>query len=216
MFLGLDLLFWNISFSYTTVANANLLANLAPFTIIPLSFLFYNERITLNFLAGLALTIVGLFILISGKSIISASHLYGDMLAFMTSVFYAIFMLIVYKVRKKYNAMTIMYYSAYGSLLVLLPAALLVEGFKMPVTFNDWWPLIALALFSQIFGQGGLSFCLGRIKPIIASILVLMQPVISAIYALILFAERLTLLEISGIAIILAGVFGAKRSHTDG
>lgn len=31
IFLALDLIFWNISFSFTTVANANLLANLVPF-----------------------------------------------------------------------------------------------------------------------------------------------------------------------------------------
>ncbi len=44
IFLALDLIFWNISFSFTTVANANLLANLVPFTIIPLSYLFTKRN----------------------------------------------------------------------------------------------------------------------------------------------------------------------------
>ena len=34
-FLAGDLALWNISFSYTSVANANLPANLTPFTVIP-------------------------------------------------------------------------------------------------------------------------------------------------------------------------------------
>lgn len=37
-FLAGDLTFWNSSFSYTSVANANLLVNLTPFTVIPVSY----------------------------------------------------------------------------------------------------------------------------------------------------------------------------------
>ncbi|MGF9923913.1 EamA family transporter, partial [Bacillus toyonensis] len=37
VFLAGDLILWNVSFHYTSVANANLLANLVPLVIIPFS-----------------------------------------------------------------------------------------------------------------------------------------------------------------------------------
>ncbi|WP_258861943.1 DMT family transporter [Streptococcus milleri] len=48
-FLAGDLTLWNISFSYTSVANANLLANLTPFTVIPFSYFFFKEKMTKRF-----------------------------------------------------------------------------------------------------------------------------------------------------------------------
>ena len=45
LFLAGDVALWNTSFSYTTVANANLLTNLTPFTVIPVSFFLFREKI---------------------------------------------------------------------------------------------------------------------------------------------------------------------------
>ncbi|UUE09882.1 DMT family transporter [Dickeya zeae] len=71
---------------------------------------------------------------------------------------------------------------------------------------------MGLALFSQILGQGGLSYSLGRITPLLASVLVLSQPVISACYALMIFREKLSPMEMSGIFVVLSGIFFSKRS----
>lgn len=43
-FLAGDLTLWNSSFSYTSVANANLLVNLNPFTVIPVSCFLFKEK----------------------------------------------------------------------------------------------------------------------------------------------------------------------------
>ena len=44
-FLARDLTLWNSSFSYTSVANANLLVNLNPFNVIPVSYFLFKEKI---------------------------------------------------------------------------------------------------------------------------------------------------------------------------
>lgn len=210
-FLAGDLILWNISFSYTTVANANLLANLVPFSIVPACYFLYKEKISRNFLIGLCLAILGLFILISGKQHTNDGDMFGDFLAFMTSIFYSIFLLIVYKVRARVSSVQVMYYSAFGSVIVLLLASLIMEGITYPASWRELWPIIGLAIFSQILGQGGLSYILGKISATLASILVLMQPVISALYAYFLFQEYLSLQEIIGIFIVIIGIFFAKN-----
>lgn len=209
-FLAGDLILWNISFSYTTVANANLLANLVPFTIVPASYFLYKEKISKQFLIGLCLAIMGLFVLISGKQNINEGNIFGDTLAFITSIFYATFLLIVYKVRTRVSSIQVMYYSSYGSLIVLLFASLIIEGVSYPTIWTELWPLFGLAIFSQILGQGGLSYILGKISANMASMLVLMQPVISALYAYLIFNENLSLQEIFGIIIVIIGIFFAK------
>lgn len=211
VFLAGDLILWNISFSYTTVANANLLANLVPFSIVPACYFLYKENISRNFLIGLLLAVLGLFILITGKQNTTDGNIFGDLLAVMTSIFYATFLLIVYKVRKRASSVQVMYYSAYGSLIVLLIASLTIEGLSYPSSWRELWPLIGLAVFSQILGQGGLSYILGKISANVTSILVLMQPVISALYAYFLFHEYLTTQEIIGIIIVIIGIVFAKN-----
>lgn len=212
-FLAADLILWNISFHYTTVANANLLANLVPFTIIPVSYFVYQEKISFRFFISLIITLFGLAIPIGGKTSITSDNLFGDFLAASTSLFYAAFLLTVYRLRKRIATTLIMYYSAYGSLLVLGLFAFILEGWHIPTNWQSIWPLLGLALFSQILGQGGLSYVLGKISAIMASLLVLTQPVISAMMAYFLFHESLTYLEWFGMMVVLVGIFIAKQKN---
>ena len=211
VFLALDLIFWNVSFSYTTVANANLLANLVPFTVVPICYFIYKESISKKFVIGSFIIILGLFFLMYGKVSPTINNFKGDLLAALTSIFYGLFLVIVYKLRDTKSTIQIMSYASIGCFLVLLPASLFIEGFYIPISWGDFYPLIGLALLSQILGQGGLSYCLGKIKASYASLLVLMQPVISAIYAYFLFDEKLSFIEILSMFIILFGLFIANR-----
>ncbi|PHM30224.1 DMT family transporter [Xenorhabdus innexi] len=210
-FLAGDLILWNISFHYTTVANANLLANMVPFIIVPVSYFFFREKISTRFFFSLLVTLVGVFILIEGKENAISGNAYGNVLAFITSIFYATFLLIVYKVRSKASALQIMYYSSFGALPILFIAALSNEGISYPRNTSELLPLLGLAIFSQILGQGGLSYILGKISANIASVLVLTQPVISAIFSYFIFREILSTMEMVGVFIVLLGIFLIKK-----
>lgn len=212
VFLAGDLILWHISFNYTTVANANLLANLVPFTIIPISFFVFKEKISKYFLGGLIITLAGVAVLMAGKIKPSPSNFIGDLMAFSTSIFYALFMLSVYKVRDKISALTIIFVSAFGSLPVLFVAMGVMEGFYVPSNFKELAPLLALAILCHIGGQGLMAFCLGKLSANLSSVLVLFQPIIAAIYAYFIFAERLSLIEICGIFITLIGIYFAKKN----
>lgn len=212
IFLGMDLILWNISFHMTTVANSNLLANLVPFTIIPVSYFVFKEKIPPKFFIGLAVTIIGIIVLMFGKLQPSVDNFQGDLLAFLTSIFYALFLLTVYKVRDEVCATLIMFISAFGSCITLFIAMTVMEGFYIPKNLNELYPLIGLALISQILGQGILSFALGKVKASLSSVLVLAQPVIAAIYSFIIFSEKLSIIEILGIFITLLGIYFTKKS----
>ncbi|WP_065838451.1 DMT family transporter [Campylobacter fetus] len=212
VFLAFDLILWHISFSYTTVANANLLANLVPFTIIPVSYFLFKEKINLYFFIGLVVTLVGIVILVSGKLNPTPDNFIGDLMAFSTSIFYALFMITIYKMRDKIKTTTVIFVSAFGSLPVLAIAMGINEGIYIPMSFDELWPLLALALLCHIGGQGLMAFCLGKVSANLSSVLVLAQPVIAGIYAFILFEEVLSIFEVFGMFVVLAGIYFAKKN----
>lgn len=213
IFLALDLVFWNISFHYTSVANANLLANLVPFTVVPIAYFVYKEKISRWFFIGGGIILLGTMILMANKINPRPENFKGDLLAILTSFFYGLFLATVYRLRTQFNTIQIMSYASIGCLLILFPLGIILEGIYLPISWQDIYPLLGLALLSQILGQGGLSYCLGKINASYASLLVLMQPIISAFYAYWLFDEHLSSWEMIGMLITLIGLYLANRSN---
>ena len=101
----------------------------------------------------------------------------------------------------------IMFISTFGTLLVLATVIFFTEGFYVPQNFGE---LLALALVSQILGQGLLAYCLGKANACLSSLITLSQPVVAALYAWVIFNESFNLQTIIAILITLTGVYLAK------
>ncbi|WP_324825366.1 DMT family transporter [Sinanaerobacter sp. ZZT-01] len=215
VFLAGDVALWNLSFSYTSVANANLLTNLTPFTVIPVSYFLFKEKIPKFFLVGAAITLFGVFVLISGKANPSTSNYFGDFLAFCASFFYASFLLIAYRLRDRLESSVIMFVSSFGSVTALFIFSLFVEGVQVPHGVEQLWPLLALTFCLQIVGHNLLAHCQGKINVNLSSILCLAQPAIASLYSFVIFSERLSIKEIIGIIIVIAGVYLVKAQYDE-
>lgn len=148
-FLARDLTLWNSSFSYTSVVNANLLVNLNPFTVIPVSYFLFKEKMMPKFLFGGLITLIGVLVLMANKASMSPDRLLGDSLSLGSSIFYAMFMITVYKLRDSITSTIIMFISAFGTLLVLATVIFFTKGFYVPQNFGELWPLLALSLLSN-------------------------------------------------------------------
>lgn len=211
--LGLALILWNFSFKLTSVANATLLANMVPFTIIPISYFMYNKRFNKNFYFGLGITLIGLIALVLGKSEISESGFIGDGLALITSVFYGLFLFMVSKLRETISSRTISLISSLGSLCTLFVAMVITEGFSYPRNWKEIIPLLGLSILSHVLGQGLLSYSIGKLEVSMSSVLVLIQPVIAAILSFVIFREVLSIQEILGMIIVILGISVSKNSE---
>lgn len=213
IFFGIDLALWFLSFNYTSVANANLFANLTSFTIIPVSYFLFKEKIPSKFLLSVIITVIGVVILLKGKADPSQSSFFGDFISFVASFFYAIFILSVYKTRDRVNSLTIIFIASFSTALSIFSIMIFREGFVIPKTFNELWPLLGVAICSHVIGQGLMSYSLGKVRASLTSVLALSQPVIAAIYSFLLFSEKLTIIEISGILITSVGIYYAKKTN---
>lgn len=212
-FLAGDVSLWNLSFSYTSVANANLLTNLTPFTVIPLAYLLFKEKIPKMFLLGAAITFIGVIVLLDGKATPAPENFFGDFLALCASFFYAGFLLIAYKLRDKYTSSVIMLVSGLGSCTTLFCTAALVEGIQVPSSPSAIWPILGLTLCLQVVGHNLLAHCQGKLSVNLSSVICLSQPAIASIYSLFIFGEHITMTEIMGILIVVGGVFLVQAQY---
>lgn len=213
-FLAGDVSLWNLSFRYTSVANANLLANLTPFTVIPISFFVFKEKVPKLFWLGLGATLLGVFVLIGGKVNPVAGNYFGDLLALCTSFFYAGFLLISYRMRDHVKSTVIMFVSGIGSAVTLLASASSIEGVQVPLKLQELWPILGLTFCLQLIGHNLLTHCQGKVSINLSSIICLSQPAIASIYSFIIFSETISMKEILGIAIVIAGVYLVKLQYT--
>ena len=213
LFLAGDVALWNTAFGYTTVANANLLTNLAPFTVIPVSYFLFHERLPKLFLPGAAVTLAGVLLLVGGKASPVPDNYFGDFLALAAAFFYAGFLLIAYRLRDSIESSVIMFVSAFGGLVGLFGASLAVEGLQVPHGWSDIWPILALTLCVQVVGHNLLTHCQGKLSVNLSSVICLSQPAIAAVYSWAVFSEQLSTLEILGIVIVMAGVYIVKKQY---
>ncbi len=212
MFFAGDMGFWHWSIMYTTVANATLFANFAPIFVTLASFLFFHERFSRLFILALIVATTGMIILMGTSAKSGGTFLTGDALGIIAAVFYAAYLLSVGRLRGKNSTLLIMFWSSLSASIVLLPVSILAGESLMPDTANGWVILFALAWVSHIGGQGLIAYALAHLSTAISSVSLLVQPVVAAILAWILFSEALSVIQIIGGITVLLGIFLARRA----
>ena len=211
IFFALDLLFFNLALRNTSVANVNLIAALVCFILVPIGEIFFHEKMKKSFLLGGIIAVCGVVILIKGRGIDSNASIYGDFLALLSVLCYGLFLALIYKLRRKYGTMEIMFFACFGSSITLFVLALCIEGFQIPQNCDEWWLVILIAFFGQVVGQGFFNYIMGKANTQTSSLLLLFSPAIAALMGFLLLGEKLGFFEIIGIIIIMIGVYFAKR-----
>jgi drug/metabolite transporter (DMT)-like permease len=211
LFAG-DILFWHWSITYTTVADATLFANFAPVIVTIGAWLYLGERITRQFLAGMALAMVGAALLVNASAALGARYVLGDGLGIITACFFGSYVVAVARLRDRHRASTIMFWSS-AVTCVLLLAATLVSGERLlPATANGWLVLLALAWISQAMGQGLIAYALGHLPASFSALAILIEPLTAAILGWAWLGEALGVLQAVGGVIVLAGIAVARRA----
>jgi drug/metabolite transporter (DMT)-like permease len=212
LFFAGDLAIWHWSIRFTSVANATLLANFAPIFVALGGWLFFRQRVSLKFLLGMGIALVGTLFMVGQSFRLSAQHLWGDALGLVTAMFYAGYLLSVKELRSEFSTATIMTWSGIVSCLVLLPVALLSGEGLLPMSAAGWWVLLGLALISHFGGQSLIAFALAKLPAAFSSVALLVQPVAAAVFAWLILSEALSPWQALAGALALAGIFVARRA----
>ncbi len=214
LFFAGDLAVWHWSIVLTSVANATLLANLAPIFVALAAWLLFHRRPTGRFVAGLVTALAGTAALIGGDFHLGGKELLGDGLGVVTAMFYAAYQIAVTRLRAGASTSTIMAWSGLVTAVVLLPLALVSGEQILPLTAAGWVKLAGLALISQVAGQSLIAYAMAHLPATFSSVGLLLQPVVAALLAWVLLGETLGYVEIAGALVVLAGIRLAHQAET--
>ncbi len=205
-----DLITWHISIHLTSVTNSTLLANMAPVVVTLGTWVFLRRPPRRAFLIGLALSIVGVFVLNSGSSR-AGSHWRGDAVALGAACFYAGYFVLLARARRIFSTGVVMLWSTIAASVCILPVALVFEPAFVPTMVAGWAVVLALGWIVHAGGQGLVAFSMAWLPATFSSLTLLIQPVVAAILASIFLGEPLTVVQAAGGSIVIAGIVLASR-----
>lgn len=209
LWFAADLASWHSGIIRTTTANATLFGNCTAFLLAGWAILVQGQKAKRAVLISLALAAAGTGLLLGNSAEIGGEHLAGDLLSLLAAAFYTGYILTVMKMRDRFATSTVLGLATLSCAALLLPAALFFE----PEQFwpQNWWPLVALAISSQILGQGLMVYSSGRLPAPVIGLGLLVQPMVSAVSGWMVFGEALGLIELVGGAMIVAALVMIRR-----
>ncbi len=204
---------WSWSLSQTTVAMSTLLISLKPIFTCLFAWLLLGQRFDNKFLLGMVIAIGGVGAMGVGDLQIGAGKIQGDAAALLAGTLEAAYLLTVEKLRTKFIPTTIIFWCCGLGTLLSLPIFLFTEDRLFPYSVNGWVFVISLTIVSQVLGQVFLAYSLKKFSSGLVALVLLLEPVLAAIVAWVIFGEKLSLFDWVALFVILLGLCLAVSSQ---
>jgi len=211
LMFALDLGFWHYGIKYTSVGASTVLSNLTPVVVTVFAWVFLKQRPRLLFLAAMVVAVAGAWMMGIGRGagtpVLNAPL--GDALSLTTAFWYALYFLTISAARKTWPTNRLMFWSGVTGAPLLLITALALREQILPTTAAGLAACIGLGVVHTA-GQGSIAWAMGRLPTSLASVVVLVQPVVATYAGFLLFGEALGPLQSLGAVVALAGVVLAQ------
>lgn len=211
VFFGLDIAFWHASLVLTSVANATFIVNLGNAAVGLVAWIILKERPAKIWPYAIGIALVGALLLSRGAAGETDSAVTGDLLALVAAVMVGLYLFCAKLARRTETSMNVLFWSTATTLAVSLLASAARSEALIPPDPSWLVAPLSLAIVVHVLGQGLIVAGVGRAPASVAGVLLLIQPVAAALIAWPLFGEQLTLVQLAGSALILAGVWLAGR-----
>lgn len=214
LFFAGDLGSWHWGIHWTSVANASLLAGFSVVFVGLWAWIAWRQVQGAGFLASVAVSLVGMALLVGPGGGWNPRHLRGDLLTLLATLLYSAYLVVLTTERKRSAFLPTIAWSSAVSAVLLLPLALSSAEPFLPASARGWAVLLGLALVSQVVGQALITYAFAHVPPVLSTVSLLVQPVVATVLAWILFAERLSGARLLGAVLVLGGIGAAKASSS--
>lgn len=210
VFFALDLSSWHVGIEFTRLGNATLFGNSGSLVLMVWGFSLLRRWPRMREAAALLFAAGGIAILLGRSFEVSAATLGGDMLCMLAGLLYAFYLIILQRARSNIGPWGILLIASIAGLPVTAGIAALRGE---PFWPQDWTPVIALALSSQVIGQGLLVYSLGYFRPLVIGLALLTQTAVAVLAGWIVFGETLGLQDSLGMVLLAAALVLARAEQ---
>ena len=209
-------IFFNLSLLYTSASTGALIQAFIPVVIALLAVIFLKEKLSALQITGLLVSVIGV-VLVGALSPADASArqpLLGNALMVVAVIAWGIYTILSKKLAGA-DVMAVTFYSTLAGTLLLLPAAL-IEGWHQPLPVIPaavWLSVLYLGILASALSYFWYNRVLNELPASLVGIFINLDPVIGAGIAVIFLHEKITLLQVAGTVLVLAGVWLSSK-HT--
>ena len=201
---------WIWSLEYTTVAISTLIVTSTPIWTALYDALVLKRPLSRVATIAFATGIVGMGMVVGFDTTappVAGHQLLGATLAFVGSLGIGAYFILVREVREALDTRAIVTRTYSWAALALVIAAALAHQPPPPLHATVAWSgILAMALVSQLLGHTALNAALRWFSPSAIAFATLLEPVIAAILALLLFGEAVAPLSIASGVVLLASI----------
>jgi drug/metabolite transporter (DMT)-like permease len=212
VFFAADLIMWHTSIEDVGAGLATVLANIQVVLVPLVAWAVLSERPARRVLAALPIAMLGV-LLISGAlehGAYGRSPARGALYGIGAGVAYVGFLLLLRRGGSDLRRPAGPLFDATATAAVLcIPAGLLIGNADLAPDWPGAGWLITLALTSQVFGWLLITVSLPRLRAAMTSLLLCVQPIGSVVLAAIIFGESPSGMQLTGVAMVLAGLLVA-------
>ena len=166
----------------------------------------FREKLNRFHWAGNIIAILGVAIIIGINNIIHMKVDIGFVFSIIASIFLALYILSVKEVRQKNSTIQVVFFTFLGCTITLFICCIATGSALYGFSLSSWAYLLCLGLITQVGGYFSNNYALGYIDSSTVSILTLLQPLLTAVFAVIVLNEAFTVYHIIGGVLVLAGL----------
>ncbi len=213
-FLGLFMtqLSFLFAITKTTAIDASIMSTLSPIMTLVISALVIKEKITWSGVAGIALSLVGVLILIynciSIRSGADSTSIWGILGMLVNTLCFAAYVGIFKPVIRKYSVVTFMKWMFLFSSLMALPFSF--RAFQASnlaaVPMDIFWQIAYVVVFATFVAYFLIPIGQKRLRPVVVCMYTYVQPVIAMVIALAMGLDHLTALKVAASLLVFIGV----------
>lgn len=207
---ALDLSSWHIGIELTRLGNASLFGNAGSLILMGWALIVARRLPRPAEAIAIVLALGGAAILLGRSMEIDSSTLHGDLFCILAGVFYVGYILPIQHARLRFGSWALLFHASLAGAPVALGVALLLGE---PVWPHVWWPVIALAIGSQVIGQGLLVYALRHFSALIVGVVLLTQPAVSILAGWLAFGETMGWVDALGMVLVAGSLVLARLSE---
>lgn len=199
-----------LGLSITTPINASLIMIMTPILVFVISFFLAHEKVTWQKILGIVLGALGAFVIISGKGFnFSGNTVLGDLFILINATSYAVYLVIVRPLMKKYHPLTVVKWVFFFG---LLPVTLF--GFQQfssvqwhTFTAQVWLAVAFIVICTTFFAYLLNMLALREVHSSVVGAYIYLQPILSTIISIMVGKDELSFEKIISAILIFSGVY---------